>query len=142
MSSRLVAAGSTTWGSRLITATVSADRHHRVGGVIFGAEQALFLRRPGGEDDAARRFRPGGEGAGDFEQLGGAGGIVDGAVADGVAGRVGAVAAIGVPMRAIEDGFLGAILARQAADDIVAGEGVAFNLAAGAERRTGQHKGA
>ena len=75
------------------------ERHGRVRRVVFGAEQATFLGRPGGEDHRAVRFCFLLEGTRDLEHAGNADRIVRGTVTDAVAGRIWIAHAIRVPMR-------------------------------------------
>ena len=100
----------------------AGQRHQRIGSIMFGTEQALLLRRPRCKHQRARRARAGGKGAGNLDQFGGAGGIVDGAVADGVALRIGHTLPVGVPVRAEQHGLAGLRRAGQLAHDVVTGE--------------------
>ena len=89
---------------------------------MFGTEQALLLRRPRCKHQRARRARAGGKGAGDLDQFGDAGGIVDGAIADGVTLRIGHTLPVGIPVRAEQHGLASLRRAGQLAHDVVTGE--------------------
>ncbi len=114
-------------------------RIERVGGIIFAAEQALFLGGDGEEDDRALRPRTGGEGARLLDQMSEAGAVVDRAIVDAVAIGVGLADAEMVPVRGVDHRLVRARRAGQDADDIVRGDdlglGVAVNGEVGLERR-------
>ena len=96
-----------------------ARREQRVLGIIFGAEQALFLGRNGEEDDRAIGPWLAREGARLLEKLGDAGRIVERAIIDRVAALVGLADAEMVPVGRIDHGLVGIFLPGQIADDIV-----------------------
>ena len=110
-------------------------RIERVGGIIFAAEQALFLGRHGQEHDRALRARAGGEGARLLDQLGNAGAVVDRAIVDAVAIGVGLADAEMVPVGGVDDRLVGPRGAGQQADDIVRGDDLGLGVAVDVERR-------
>ena len=101
-----------------------AKRIKRVGDVIFGAEQPLFLGRDEQEHEAA----PGPRGAGEltrlFEHVGSAGRVVERAIVNPVAVGVGQADAEVVVVRGVDHRLVGAAFAREKADHIVAGDGL------------------
>ncbi len=88
-------------------------------GVVAGAEQALLFGRQCHEQEAALRPRAGGKDARQFQHAGHAGGVVDRAMANAVAGRIGFADAEGVPVCGENHGFVGMRGAIQAGNDIV-----------------------
>ena len=101
-------------------------RDHRLGRIervlriIFGAEQAALLGRPGGEEQGAVGARAADEVARDLQHAGETERVVMRAVADRVAIRVGRADAISVPMAAEHDRLVRPAAAGQAGDDVVA----------------------
>ena len=90
-----------------------AERIERVRRIIFRTEQALFLGRDGEEDDRAVGPRLLGEGARLLDQVRGAGRIVERAIVDAVAVRVGQPDAEMIVVRGVDHRLVGTRLARQ-----------------------------
>ena len=111
------------------------ERVNRVRGVVLGTEQSLLLGRPCGEHNGARRTRTLREDAGDLEHFRRAGGVVHRAVADPVALRVGTVAAIRVPVRAVQHIFAGGSGAGDSCKHVVTHDLGGLQLTRGPERR-------
>ena len=95
------------------------ERHDRMGGEIFGAEQAFLLRGRRQDEDVAGGPRRRGEAAGDLDHHRDAAGIVDRAVADPVRGAFGPADAEMVPMGEKQHVLAGRAGAANPADDVV-----------------------
>ena len=95
------------------------QREHRVLGIIMRAQQTRFLGGHREEHQAARRRACLGMRFGQCDQRRGAGGVVDRAVADVVAiGRRLAAAEV-IPMRGVDDVFVGPLATRQHTDHVL-----------------------
>jgi hypothetical protein len=84
------------------------ERVERALGVVAGAEETFFFGGDGEEKEAALRpggGREGGVGLGELEEDGGAGGVVEGAVEDLVAGEFGVAAEV-VPVGGEDNVFV------------------------------------
>jgi hypothetical protein len=111
---------------------------------VAGAEETFFFGGDGEEKEAALRARggrEGGVGLGELEEDGGAGGVVEGAVEDLVAGEFGVAAEV-VPVGGEDDVFVavGGRGAVEAGDDVF-GADVAGGLLDGEIRLAGQSDG-
>ena len=116
------------------------ERMERMPGVELGAEQAFFFRRPRGKNNRARRRFSRFEGARDLEDFRSAGGVIDRAVADAVAGFVGPILPVRIPMRAVENEFVGPLRAFDLGEDVAAVEGSRFEFAADGSRGFGERE--
>jgi hypothetical protein len=106
--------------------TVCRQRIDRVFGIIFGTQQSGFLSGHRKEDDAAVRCTCFLVRFGKRNQRSGAGGVINGAVADFIAINRRAAPQM-VPMPGVEHIFIRALGALQYADDVAAvllGDGI------------------
>ncbi len=99
-----------------------ADRVERVGGIIFAAEKAFLFGRHKQEHHRTLGPRAGGEGARLLDDMADAGAVIDRAIINPVALRIGKADAEMVPVGGVDHGFVGPRRAGQDSDDIFRGD--------------------